>query len=37
MRQKQLIMVTENNNNKFYNMVENTDSTFTAKWGRVVE
>jgi len=35
MRQKQLIMVTESNNNKFYNMIENTDSTFTAKWGRV--
>lgn len=35
MKQINLIMVTENNNNKFYNMQENEDGTFSAKWGRV--
>ena len=30
-----LIMVTDENNNKFYNMHENGDGTFTATWGRV--
>src|SRR3972149_6540246 len=30
-----LIMITPENNNKFYNMTENTDGTFTAEWGRV--
>ena len=28
-------MVTGANNNKFYEMSENSDGTFTAKWGRV--
>ena len=32
---KKLIMVTENNNNKFYNMTENGDGTFTVEYGRV--
>lgn len=32
---KKLIMVTENNNNKFYNMHDNGDGTFTVDWGRV--
>ncbi len=30
-----LIMVTANNNNKFYEMHENKDGTFTATYGRV--
>jgi len=30
-----LIMVTSANNNKFYDMRENTDGTFTATYGRV--
>lgn len=30
-----LIMVTEMNNNKYYEMEENTDGTFTARYGRV--
>lgn len=34
-RQVELMMVTENNNNKFYKMCENSDGTFTAFWGRV--
>ncbi len=35
LRQAKLIMVTVNNNNKFYDMVENVDGTFTATYGRV--
>jgi poly [ADP-ribose] polymerase len=35
MKEVKLIMVTENNNNKLYNMKENDDGTFTATWGRV--
>jgi poly [ADP-ribose] polymerase 2/3/4 len=30
-----LIMVTENNNNKFYDMIDNNNGTFTVKYGRV--
>lgn len=30
-----LVMVTENNNNKFYNMDDNGDGTFTVTYGRV--
>lgn len=30
-----LIMVTADNNNKFYNMKDNDDGTFTVTWGRV--
>lgn len=30
-----LIMVTEENNNKFYTMTDNGNGTFTAEWGRV--
>ena len=30
-----LIMVTEENNNKFYSMTDNGNGTFTAKWGRI--
>jgi poly [ADP-ribose] polymerase 2/3/4 len=30
-----LIMVTENNNNKYYNMFENDNGTFSVKYGRV--
>lgn len=30
-----LIMVTQENNNKFYNMHDNSDGTFTVEWGRV--
>lgn len=30
-----LIMVTENNNNKFYDMQENGDGTFTVVYGRI--
>lgn len=29
-----LLMVTDNNNNKFYNMHDNGNGTFTAHWGR---
>lgn len=32
---KKLIMVTEDNNNKFYNMNDNGDGTFTVEYGRV--
>lgn len=35
MKQIELMCVTENNNNKFYRMVDNEDGTFTATWGRV--
>ncbi len=34
MKQIELMCVTENNNNKFYRMVDNEDGTFTATWGR---
>lgn len=34
-RTAKLIMVTANNNNKFYEMTENADGTFTAFYGRV--
>ena len=30
-----LIMVTDQNNNKFYNMRDNNNGTFTVTWGRV--
>lgn len=30
-----LVMVTKDNNNKFYDMDDNEDGTFTAKWGRI--
>jgi poly [ADP-ribose] polymerase len=30
-----LIMVTDKNNNKYYDMVENADGSITATWGRV--
>ena len=30
-----LLCVTEDNHNKFYNMHDNDDGTFTATWGRV--
>lgn len=32
---KKLIMVTSENNNKFYNMHDNGDGTFIVEWGRV--
>ncbi len=32
---KKLIMVSSENNNKFYNMKDNDDDTFTVVWGRV--
>jgi len=32
---KKLIMVTADNNNKFYNMKDNGDGTFKVEWGRV--
>lgn len=35
MKTIKLICVTENNNNKFYNMTENGDGTFTVEYGRV--
>ena len=35
MNDVKLIMVTENNNNKFYTMHDNGNGTFTATWGRV--
>lgn len=34
-RVAKLIMVTDANNNKFYDMVENDDGSITATWGRV--
>ena len=34
-RVAKLIMVTEVNNNKFYDMVEDDDGSITATWGRV--
>ena len=34
-RKVKLIMVTEENNNKFYEMEENQDETFTVTYGRV--
>lgn len=34
-RRLELVCVTSDNNNKFYSMQENTDGTWTAKWGRV--
>jgi len=34
-RVAKLIMVTGDNNNKFYDMVENDDDSITATWGRV--
>jgi len=34
-RVAKLIMVTDVNNNKFYDMVENADGSITATWGRV--
>lgn len=34
-KQLELVMVTENNNNKYYRMIENDNGTWTAKWGRV--
>lgn len=30
-----LVMVSDQNNNKYYNLENNGDGTFTAKWGRV--
>ena len=35
LRKAKLIMVTANNNNKFYEMEESTDGTFTVSYGRV--
>lgn len=35
MNDVKLIMVTENNNNKFYNMHNNGNGTFTAHYGRI--
>lgn len=32
---RKLIMVTADNNNKFYNMHDNGDGSFTVEWGRV--
>jgi poly [ADP-ribose] polymerase len=34
-RVAKLIMVTDANNNKYYDMVENPDGSITATWGRV--
>lgn len=34
-KQIELIMVTGDNNNKYYRMIENGDGTWTAVWGRV--
>lgn len=34
-RQIELIMVTTENNNKYYRMIENDNNTWTAIWGRV--
>lgn len=35
LRTAKLIMVTANNNNKYYEMQENSDGTFTVRYGRV--
>ena len=35
MQKKMLIMVDPANHNKFYNMTENSDGSWTAEWGRV--
>ncbi|WP_020532293.1 hypothetical protein [Flexithrix dorotheae] len=35
LRTSKLIMVTPNNNNKFYEMIENEDGTFTTNYGRI--
>lgn len=35
MLSKKLIMVSENNNNKFYDMVQVDDFSWTCRWGRV--
>ena len=35
MKTVKLIMVTEKNNNKYYNLSENSDCTFTVEYGRV--
>lgn len=35
MRQVELVYVSQNNNNKYYKMLENSDGTWTAKYGRV--
>ena len=35
MRNVNLVMVDPSNKNKFYNMTENSDGTWTAEWGRV--
>lgn len=35
MRKVELVMVTTVNNNKYYRMEENSDGTFTVKYGRV--
>lgn len=35
MKKANLICVTANNNNKFYNMEQISDSTFTVEYGRV--
>lgn len=34
-KEVRLIMITAENNNKFYNMKENSNGTFTAEYGRV--
>lgn len=34
-KEVRLIMITAENNNKFYNMKENGNGTFTAEYGRV--
>lgn len=35
MKRARLIMVSQNNNNKYYNMDENSNGTFTVKYGRI--
>ena len=35
LQERKLIMVTKENNNKYYNMKENGDGTFLAEYGRV--
>ncbi len=35
MKKIHLVQVTELNNNKFYDMEENSDGTFKASWGRI--
>jgi len=32
---KKLVFVSADNNNKFYNMHDNNDETFTVEWGRI--